>query len=466
MKHLSILTLWLCVALVAPAAQLTGALRINTDTTGTNTKSSAVTISSQVNLLAGSLTATNGAKWSGTITNYAASAINLQSPTGTGTTNLIVSCTNGMVYVETLGFTTTWITFTNISADSAFEQATTLRLTGNGSRSIQIRNSDFNFDTAIATNSLASGETEFTLRWTGTQKVLSQSPEPYLTGLTGNVQTQLTAKQGALLDGVNQTDTLAGAVARGYIIVGNSTPKWARLAQGSFGSVFRSDGTDIGWYVPSRFTGFFDDFLVGSTGGGDTVWQFAAGGGTYTEVAAEAGHPGIFGFSTSTSSSSTPNIFKGTTSYIFGGGTIILEAVLKIPTLSDGSERFTVRFGFAESVNSALVDGAMFEYRDNLTSGNWNPTTANNSASTTASGGASVAASTSWTRLTIVVNAAGTQVDFYVDGTLAGTSTTNIPTSAGRETGIRIGIVKSVGTTARTVTLDYIWLSQLLTNAR
>lgn len=41
------------------AAQLTGALRINTDTTGTNTKSSAITITTQTNLLAGSVTVSN-----------------------------------------------------------------------------------------------------------------------------------------------------------------------------------------------------------------------------------------------------------------------------------------------------------------------------------------------------------------------------------------------------------------------
>lgn len=51
----------------------------------------------------------------------------------------------------------------------------------------------------------------------------------------------------ALLDGVNHTDTLAGAVARGDIIVGNSTPKWARLAKGAADTFLGSDGTDVSW---------------------------------------------------------------------------------------------------------------------------------------------------------------------------------------------------------------------------
>lgn len=51
----------------------------------------------------------------------------------------------------------------------------------------------------------------------------------------------------ALLDGANHTDTLAGAVARGDLIVGNSTPRWARLALGASGTVLASNGTDAAW---------------------------------------------------------------------------------------------------------------------------------------------------------------------------------------------------------------------------
>jgi hypothetical protein len=50
-----------------------------------------------------------------------------------------------------------------------------------------------------------------------------------------------------ILDGVNNTDTLAGTVVRGDLIVGNSTPKWARFALGANGTVLFSDGTDPSW---------------------------------------------------------------------------------------------------------------------------------------------------------------------------------------------------------------------------
>jgi hypothetical protein len=46
-------------------------------------------------------------------------------------------------------------------------------------------------------------------------------------------------------------DTLAGTVVRGDIVIGNSTPKWSRLALGTNGQVLTSNGTDIIWATPS-----------------------------------------------------------------------------------------------------------------------------------------------------------------------------------------------------------------------
>lgn len=43
------------------------------------------------------------------------------------------------------------------------------------------------------------------------------------------------------------TDTLPGSVTRGDVIVGNSTPVWARVPRGTAGQVLRSDGTDVSW---------------------------------------------------------------------------------------------------------------------------------------------------------------------------------------------------------------------------
>lgn len=50
-----------------------------------------------------------------------------------------------------------------------------------------------------------------------------------------------------LLDSNSIGDTLTGTVVRGDLIIGNSTPKWSRLARGSSGAFVRNDGTDVAW---------------------------------------------------------------------------------------------------------------------------------------------------------------------------------------------------------------------------
>jgi len=48
-----------------------------------------------------------------------------------------------------------------------------------------------------------------------------------------------------LLDGSTHLDTLAGTVARGDIVVGNSTPKWAKKAKGTTGKLVGYDANDV-----------------------------------------------------------------------------------------------------------------------------------------------------------------------------------------------------------------------------
>ena len=50
-----------------------------------------------------------------------------------------------------------------------------------------------------------------------------------------------------LLDSSSVGDTLTGTVVRGDVIIGNSTPKWSRLARGSSGAFLRNDGSDVQW---------------------------------------------------------------------------------------------------------------------------------------------------------------------------------------------------------------------------
>lgn len=66
-------------------------------------------------------------------------------------------------------------------------------------------------------------------------------------------------------------DTLAGTVVRGDIIVGNATPKWARLAIGSASRVLRSDGTDAAWGQVVLTTDVSGTLPVANGGTGQTT---------------------------------------------------------------------------------------------------------------------------------------------------------------------------------------------------
>lgn len=80
----------------------------------------------------------------------------------------------------------------------------------------------------------------------------------------------------ALLDGSNHTDTLAGSVTRGDVIIGNSTPKWSRLAIGTAGKYIKSDGTDASWQlIPSTVLSDFSS-TAPSSSGKIPIWDSAA----------------------------------------------------------------------------------------------------------------------------------------------------------------------------------------------
>jgi hypothetical protein len=66
----------------------------------------------------------------------------------------------------------------------------------------------------------------------------------------------------------------------------------------------------------------------------------------------------------------------------------------------------------------------------------------------------------------VEVNAAGTSVDYLVNGAVVVTHSSNIPTGAGRETGAYISILKSLGTTTELLYCDAYYVELDFTTAR
>ena len=135
----------------------------------------------------------------------------------------------------------------------------------------------------------------------------------------------------------------------------------------------------------------------------------------------------------------------------FGSQAITQLWRIAIDAVSDGTNTYSVSFGFGEQIASKdQQDGAYFTYTHGTNGGRWQCVTAAGGTRTTNDSG--VSASTSFQQFRIEVNQAGTEVLFYIDAALVATHTTNIPTNG---TNIMANIVKSAGTTSRTIYADY-----------
>lgn len=204
----------------------------------------------------------------------------------------------------------------------------------------------------------------------------------------------------------------------------------------------------------------FDDFNNAmtwspSTTGASSVASVSGGNATL----ASGKHLGVAQVSCGTVLPSTAALVQSgalSDSTVFGNGSAEYQTLIRINQLATVAEDFTFRCGFGTSNSADHADGIYFEY-NRATSTNWLLKTASNSVRTTTTSSIAVAAST-WTHLRWVVNSAGTQVDFYVNGTSAGSNTTNIPTTTGRGSGPNFQITAVAGTsTARAVYIDYFY---------
>lgn len=200
------------------------------------------------------------------------------------------------------------------------------------------------------------------------------------------------------------------------------------------------------------------DFIYSSTEGLATQH---VGGSTSNVSTTSTGHPGITQLSTGTSTTGSAGL--GIDRHFWcGTGMLIAEYVLRVPTLSDGTNTFTVSVGFMDDFGNGVANGAQIKYSHGLNTGKLQGVTTAASSASTVDLGITVVAGT-WYKLRIEVNAAGTLVTFYVNGTSSGTLSTTIPSAT---TGVGVSNVKSLGTSSRNLDLDYLMYDVTLTTAR
>jgi hypothetical protein len=154
----------------------------------------------------------------------------------------------------------------------------------------------------------------------------------------------------------------------------------------------------------------------------------------------------------------------------FGGGTWMYESYIEVDILSDATNRFRFISGFGNVASSGTeTNGAFFTYDEGgvsngtIASPNWQCVTTVGAVRTLTT--TSVAVTTTWTKLRIIVNADATEVKFYIDGILVATHTANIPVLPNRIKVLQ-KLVKNLGTGNRFVYCDYIFYENNLTTLR
>lgn len=206
--------------------------------------------------------------------------------------------------------------------------------------------------------------------------------------------------------------------------------------------------------LASQFLTLKNDFLFGI----GEYSSFVSGTGSAVSFngTSNTNHAGIATLATGTTATGSTRIgygSSGNASILFGFGTWKFESNSQIQNLSTVTDTFSVQVGFTDNPNP--TDGVYFRYTHSETNGNWQACTRiNNNAINSIDTGVPVVAG-QWYTHTILVNASGTLATFFIDRVQVASTTVSIPIGAGRQTGVAINILKSVGTTSRNVFIDF-----------
>jgi hypothetical protein len=233
---------------------------------------------------------------------------------------------------------------------------------------------------------------------------------------------------------------------------------------------------DIRWkrkYGFNEYTDLTSPFPAAATG---TGWIGATNSGTGATVSYGASasllRQGVAIGSTGTTATGRAGFAQNNNISFLGNGRSIFYAGVLPATLSTSTERYQITVGHSDNATGvAATDGVYFLYDEggvhagSTASANWQCVTSSNGTRTFTT--TSVPVSTSvFADMEIRVNDNSSSAEFYLNGTLVATHTTNIPSGTARATNLNAQIYKTIGTTARTMQIDYIGYKQKFTNPR
>lgn len=220
----------------------------------------------------------------------------------------------------------------------------------------------------------------------------------------------------------------------------------------------------------NRVVGQWYEFIsapAATTGGSNDLAVVGVGSGATAGIASSPApnRPGILTLPTGTTTTGRCMVYNHSTMsmLLLGGGEFSNEYEVRHPTLYTGTEQYYTQFGLLSGTGADQTN-AVYALYDNggQTTGS---TASANYQFVTASGGSRTITVTSvpvvsgtttdFQRIRIDVTPAGDTARLYINGTLAATHTTNIPTSAAVTVAAQI-TKYGTGTTSRLIQIDYI----------
>lgn len=192
---------------------------------------------------------------------------------------------------------------------------------------------------------------------------------------------------------------------------------------------------------------------------GEGLQTSLSGAGAAIAPVSYLSHPGIARLSTGTTTTGQIQLRCPSTCFGVGSGRMRMGSLVRVSTLSDGTDTFTAGVGFKSfdggwQALAATGNSLVVRYNHGTNSGKWQAASSNGGTSATADTGITVTAN-QWYWIEIDVAADWSEAKFYINGVLTATLNTSMPTgSMGYHAA---GILKGVGTTARTIEIDFFY---------
>lgn len=290
-----------------------------------------------------------------------------------------------------------------------------------------------------------------------TNGILTQTAPDTFVGRTITGSSSVSVTNG---DGVSGNPTLAlptSGVTAGSYLNSNVTVN----DRGVITSISNGVSADLD---PDLSLEFKDDFTGGAVTSGSYGFTLSNSGTGANSTIVSTGIDntimalGVMSMNTGTTTTGRTSVSTGLVSFIAGTASFDGRSRLWLSDAGTVPEQFEFTFGFIDNTGATQqhVDGAYFRFLGNGVNTNWQIVTSAANVQTITTTSSPVLVNNAQI-FQVIINNAGTLVQFYIDGILVGSHVTNIP-SLGQFFGYGWKLLKTAGTSARLAFVDWGYL--------